>query len=119
MKRKKYFDLLNLVGVVPPVTRLAHTILLVLGVRLGIQRAKLVHVARSREARRSLKAEDVRTICARLTRPLGGSRGTSRTRRGPLIFYWGGHPRYLPSQNRIALHMYYMDARQYCGRGQN
>ena len=55
MKRQQYFYLLNLVGVAPPVTRLAHTILLVLGVRLGIQREKTA--ARSREARSSIKAQ--------------------------------------------------------------
>ena len=36
--------------------------------------------------------QKVRVSCARLSPGCQGSRGTSRTRRGPSIFSWGGYP---------------------------
>ena len=40
----------------------------------------------------ALRREKVRVSCARLSPGCQGSRGTSRTRRGPSIFSWGGYP---------------------------
>ena len=45
-----------------------------------------------REARSSLGGRKGSPSCAPLPSPQGCSRRASRTRRGPLIFYWGGVP---------------------------
>ena len=58
-------------------------------------RSPLGHSEFGREGRRqgaALRRERVRVSCARLSPGCQGSRGTSRTRRGPSIFSWGGYP---------------------------
>ena len=55
----------------------------------------LGHPDLGREGRRqgaAFRREKVRVSCARLSPGCQGSRGTSRTRRGPSIFSWGGYP---------------------------